>query len=382
LKPAWNVHDLRDMARRRLPRAIFDFVDCGSEDGVLIARNVAALQELRLNPRTLRDVSARDQSIELFGKRLPMPLLSAPAGIADLLSFKGELALARAAAAAGIPYCLATSATTPMEEISKAAGSGLWMQMYLWERRDLSWQVVERAATAGAEALILTVDLPVWPNREHNQRNGMANPIRPNLKLARDFALHPRWSLGVLGRYLLTGGLPQFANYPAEVGGKVTGVVSRQTNSASVSWADVAELKRRWPGHLLIKGLLHPEDARIAAEHGVDAVIVSNHGGRTFDAAPPAIAALPGVVDAVAGRCDVLFDSGVRRGTDVLKALALGAKAVLIGRPALYGLAAGGEAGAARAFEILNTEIDLAMAFMGVTALAELDRSAVLPAQG
>ncbi|HMO68550.1 MAG TPA: alpha-hydroxy acid oxidase, partial [Novosphingobium sp.] len=319
---------------------------------------------------------ARDQSITLFGRRQPTPLVIAPTGIADLVCHKGETAIARAAASAGIPFTLVTSSTTSIEEIGPlSAPTGFWMQMYMWERRDLSWQVAERAAAAGAEVLVLTVDTPILPLREFNKRNGMANPIRPNPTLALDFALHPRWSLAVLGRYLLGGGLPQFANYPREIGTKITGVVSRQANSASVTWADVAELRRRWPGKLVIKGVLSREDALLAREHGVDGVAVSNHGGRNFDSAPAAIDILPEVVDAVGRDLTVLFDGGVRRGADVAKALAIGAQAVLLGRATLFGAAAGGEAGAARALDILRNEIDVAMAMLGVTGLDQLDRS-------
>ncbi len=379
MNPAHNIWDLRDQAKRRLPRAIWEFIERGSENEFLLRHNVAAIERIRMNPRSLRDVSARDQSVDLFGRKLSSPLIIAPTGIADLVAHRGERALAAAAAAAGIPFSLATSSTTSIEEISSVAKSGFWMQIYLWERRDLSWQIVERAGHAGAEALILTVDTPILPNREFNKRNGMANPIRPNVKLAMDFIAHPRWSLGVMGRYLLAGGFPQFANYPREIGGSVTGPVKRQTNSASICWDDVKELRKRWPKTLLIKGILDAEDARMAVAHGADGIIVSNHGGRNFDPSPAAIEVLPEIVDAIGDKTTVLFDSGIRRGTDVLKALAIGAKAVLIGRATLYGAAAGGEAGAARALSILETEISMAMAMLGITSLAQLDRSYLRP---
>jgi (S)-mandelate dehydrogenase len=372
-----NIHDLRDAAKRRLPRAIFEFVERGSEDDYLIRHNRAALDRIRLIPRAPRDVSVRDQSVTLFGRKLSSPLIIAPTGIADLVAYRGEIALARAAAAAGIPFSLATSSTTSMEDIGQHATAGFWMQMYLWERRDLSWQVIERAMAAGAEALIVTVDTPVLPNREFNKRNGMANPIRPNVKLAVDFALHPRWMLGVLVRYWLTGGMPRFVNYPREIEGSVSGPIKRQTNASSVGWADIAEVRKRWPGKLLVKGLLNPQDAAMAVEQGADGVIVSNHGGRNFDASPAAIDVLPEIVDAVGGKTSVLFDSGIRRGTDVMRALAIGAKAVLIGRPTLFGAAVGGEVGAAKALSILSSEIDFAMAMLGIRSLSELDRSYV-----
>jgi L-lactate dehydrogenase (cytochrome)/(S)-mandelate dehydrogenase len=207
----------------------------------------------------------------------------------------------------------------------------------------------------------------------------MSNPIRPNATLVSDFLKRPSWFASVICRYYLEGGLPQFANYPPEVGGKLTGTVSRVSNSASVNWTDVDELRRRWPGKLVIKGVLSAEDARIALDHGVDGIAVSNHGGRNFDSSPPAIDVLAGIVDAVGDRTTVLFDSGVRRGADVLKALAIGAKAVLIGRATLYGCAAGGQAGARHAIDLLANEIDVAMAMLGVTRLDDLNRSYLMP---
>ena len=376
MKPAWNIEDLRAQAKRRLPRAIFDFVERGSENEYLAAHNKDALDRIRMVPRTLRDVTGRDSSVELLGRRLPVPLVVGPTGTADLLCHGGESCIAGAAAEAGIPFTLATSSTTSMDRIAEIAGAtGFWMQMYLWERRDLSWQVVDRAAGLGAEALILTVDTPVWPNREFNKRNGMANPIRANPTLALDFVRHPSWLLRVMGRYFLThGGMPKFANYPSEIGGSVTGPVNRMTNSASVSWDDVKDLRRRWPNRLILKGILHKDDAVRAADHGVDAVIVSNHGARNFDASPASIEVLPEIVDAVAHRMTVIFDGGVRRGSHVLKAVAIGAQAVLVGRATLYGAAAAGRQGAARALEILREEIGTSMAMLGVNSMAELDR--------
>jgi L-lactate dehydrogenase (cytochrome)/(S)-mandelate dehydrogenase len=372
LEPAYNIWDLREQAKRRLPKAVWEFIERGTEDDILIAHNNEMLRRIKFDPRTLRDVTTRDLSIELFGKQRASPLIVAPTGVADLACFRGESCIAAAAAAAGVPFSLATSSTTSMDTIAEItrSGAGFWQQMYLWERRDLSWQVVDRAARLGAEALIVTVDTPIWPNREFNKRNGMANPIRANRLLAQSFLRKPGWMARVLGRYLLNGGLPKFANYPAEVanGGRVT-------NSPSVSWQDVAELKKRFPGKLLLKGMLNRADIIAAADNGVDGVIVSNHGGRTFDASPASIEVLAEIIDAVGDRMTVIFDSGVRRGSDVLKAMAIGAHAVMIGRATLYGAAAGERAGAARAIAILEEEIGTAMAMVGVTSLGELDRS-------
>lgn len=372
---AHNIAQLRALARARLPRAIWEFIERGTEDDLLIERNVAALQAINLVPRTLRDVSQRSSEIELFGRKQPLPLVIAPTGVSDLLWYRGERAIAGAAAQAGIPFTQTTSSTTSFADIATVATSGHWMQMYLWERRDLSWKVVEAAATHGADVLVLTVDTPMWPLREFNKRAGMSNPVRPNATLVSDFLKAPRWFASVLGRYMLEGGLPQFANYPPEIGGKLTGTVSRVSNSASVCWDDVAELRRRWRGTLVLKGVLSAEDARIAGDHGVDGIIVSNHGGRNFDSSPAAVDVLAEIVDAVGEQIAVLFDSGVRRGADVVKALAIGAKAVLIGRATLYGCAAAGQAGSAHALALLANEIDVAMAMVGVTRLDQLDRS-------
>lgn len=376
---AHNIAQVRELARRRLPRAIWEFIERGTEDDLLINRNVAALQNVQLLPRTLRDVSARSTGIELFGRQQPLPLVIAPTGVSDLLWHRGERAIASAAASAGIPFTQTTSSTTSFADIAECATAGHWMQMYLWERRDLSWRVVENAAANGAEVLVLTVDTPMWPLREFNKRAGMGNPVRINRTLVSDFLKRPSWFTSVIARYYMQGGLPQFANYPPEVGGKLTGTVSRVANSASVCWQDVDELRKRWSGKLVIKGVLSAEDARIALDHGVDGIAVSNHGGRNFDSSPPAIDVLASVVDAVGDRATVLFDSGVRRGADVVKALAIGAKAVLIGRATLYGCAAGGQAGARHAIDLLANEIDVAMAMVGVNRLDELDRSYLMP---
>lgn len=376
---AHNIGQVRDLARRRLPRAIWEFIERGTEDDLLVNRNVAALQAVQLLPRTLRDVSQRSAGIELFGRRQPLPLVIAPTGVSDLLWYRGERAIASAAAAAGIPFTQTTSSTTSFAEIAKCATAGHWMQMYLWERRDLSWRVVEQAGENGADVIVLTVDTPMWPLREFNKRAGMSNPVRPNATLVSDFLKRPSWFASVIARYYLEGGLPQFANYPPEVGGKLTGTVSRVANSSSVNWTDVDDLRKRWPGKLVIKGVLSAEDAKIALDHGIDGIAVSNHGGRNFDSSPPAIDVLAGIVDAVGDRTTVLFDSGVRRGADVVKAMAVGAKAVLIGRATLYGCAAGGQAGAKHAIDLLAGEIDVAMAMVGVTRLEELDRGYLMP---
>ncbi|MCX7864971.1 MAG: alpha-hydroxy-acid oxidizing protein [Novosphingobium sp.] len=371
---AHNIWDLRAIAKARLPRAIFEFVERGTEDDLLIRQNREALERIKFSPRTLRDVSRRDPSITLFGKRQALPIVVAPTGIADLMWYRGERAVAAAASDAGIPFTQTTSSTTSFAEIARVTPSGRWLQLYLWERRELSWAMIERAREQGFEVLVLTVDTPLLPLREFNRHNGMSNPIRANPRLALDFALHPRWSLGVLARYMLTGGVPQFANYPDEHRTSIR-KVSRIENAQSLNWADVDALRARWQGPLVLKGILNRKDAMLAREHGVDGVCVSNHGGRNFDSSPASIDVLAEIVDDVGRDVTVLWDGGVRRGADVLKALAIGAKAALIGRATLFGAAAAGEAGARHALALLANEIDMAMAMLGVTSIAELDRS-------
>ena len=373
-KRAHNIWDLRAIAKEKLPRAIYEFVERGTEDDLLIRQNREALERIKFNPRTLRDVTGRDPSITLFGKSQALPIVVAPTGIADLMCYRGERAVAAAASGAGIPFTQTTSSTTSFADIAQVTQSGRWLQLYLWEQRDLSWAMIERAAEQGFEVLVVTVDTPKLPLREFNKRNGMTNPIRANPTLAMDFMAHPRWSLSVLLRYILTGGVPQFANYPAEHRTSIR-TVSRIENAQSLSWADVDELRKRWAGPLVIKGVLNREDAKLAREHGVDGVCVSNHGGRNFDSSPASIDVLAEIVDDVGSDITVLWDGGVRRGADVLKALAIGAKAALIGRATLFGAAAAGETGARHALALLANEIDMAMAMLGITSIGELDRS-------
>jgi isopentenyl diphosphate isomerase/L-lactate dehydrogenase-like FMN-dependent dehydrogenase len=368
---AFNISDLRALARKRLPRGLFEFVDRGTEDEVALANNRAALDRIRLWPRVLLDVSRRQSGTTLFGRELPVPIIIAPTGMADLMWFHGELALARAAARAGIPFTLATSSTTPFEEVATALNAPFWFQMYMWDDREQSHAVMNRARAAGADTLLLTVDTAVFANREFNQRNGFTNPLL-NRRFAWDIARHPQWSLGVMGRYLLEGGMPRYVNYPEGLRNDITRAPARLAASASVTWDDVARLRERWPGRLLLKGVLAPADAVLAVEHGVDGVVVSNHGGRNLDAAVAPIDVLAEIVGAVAGRIAVLYDSGIRRGTDIAKALALGADAVLIGRATLFGLAAAGEQGAQRAIAILRDELNRTLALVGARSISEL----------
>lgn len=374
LRTAYNIADLCGIARGRVPNGLFEFVDRGTEDEVSLRNNRAVFERIRLKPRTLVGVSDRNQEITLFGNRHKMPVVIAPTGIAGLLWHEGEIALARAAADAGIPFTLATGSMTAMEKVAEQAGGELWFQLYMWPDKSLSHQLVERARAAGFKALVVTVDGVVSGNREYNLRNGFTIPFTFTRKNVTDVLLHPRWLLNVLAKYVFTTGMPRYENYPSEIKYKVTArpMGRSQMRNDSLNWDDLRELRKMWPHQLLVKGILHPQDAVLAADCGADGVVVSNHGGRNLDGAVSPIEVLPEVVDAVGKRVAVLVDSGFRRGSDVVKALALGAHAVMIGRATLYGIAAGGEPGARRALAIFREEIDRVMALLGCRSVADV----------
>ena len=374
---AYNIADLRDIAQKKLPKGLFEFVDRGTEDEVSLRNNRAVFEKIRLKPRMLVNIAKRTQAIELFGNTHKMPMVIAPTGVAGLLWHEGEIALARAANDAGIPFTLATGSMTPMEKVAKEAGGELWFQLYLWPDRSLSHQLVERARLAGFKALIVTVDGIVAGNREFNLRNGFTVPFSFTRKNVTDVLMHPGWITGVLAKYMLTTGMPRYENYPSEIKYKVTAAPMgrSQMKNETLNWDDLRDLRKIWPHKLLVKGLLHADDAELAVQCGADGVIVSNHGGRNLDGAISPMEALPEVVSAVGKRVTVLIDSGFRRGSDVIKALALGANAVQIGRPGLYGIAAAGQYGAERALTIFREEISRVMALLGCNSVAELSRA-------
>jgi (S)-mandelate dehydrogenase len=372
---AYNIADLRALALKRVPKGLFEFVDRGTEDEVSLRHNRTVFERIRFRPRTLVDVSGRSQEVTLFGERQKMPVIIAPTGTAGLMWYRGEIQLARAAAAAGIPFTLATGSTTAMEKVAEEAGGiPLWFQLYMWPDRKLSHQLVERARAAGFKALVVTVDGVVPGNREYNLRNGFTIPFSFTRRNVTDVLAHPRWLVGVLARYLATSGMPRYENYPTEIKNRVTAQPMGRSmmRNDSLTWDDLRVLRKMWPGILIVKGILHPQDALRAVECGADGVVVSNHGGRNLDGVISPIEALPEVVDAVGQRTTVLVDSGFRRGSDVVKALAMGAQAVQIGRATLYGVAAGGEAGAQRALTIFRNEIDRVMALIGARSVSDL----------
>lgn len=366
-----------------LPRFIFEFIDRGTEDEVAVAHNRAAFERIKIRGRSLVDISGRDLSTTLFGRKMAMPAAVAPMSPLGLAWYHGELAMARAAAEAGVPYTLPTMAMTPMEDILRGVGHGeriagetgarLWFQLYTWNDRDASDTLVKRARDAGFEALFVTVDTAVSPNREYNHKNGFVMPFRFTPKVMADMLCHPVWLAQVMGRYLTTTGLPRMENYPERHRATKPPTNPGLKSTESLSWDDLRRLRDIWPGKLLIKGIMRGDDADQAMQHGLDGVVVSNHGGRNLDSAVAPIEVLPEVVTAVAGRGAVLVDSGIRRGSDILKALALGADAVLLGRPMAYGMAAAGQAGAARALALLREEFSIAMAYGGCRSVAEID---------
>ncbi len=373
-KTSYSIEDFREIARKRLPKGLFEFIDRGNDDEVAMVENIKALQSIKLVSRVLNNATLRNQSIELFGKKQQMPIAIGPTGSAGLTWFEGEIELAKAAVAKGIPFTLATSSMTPMERVVKKAGGSLWFQLYMWPQRELSHQLVRRAERAGFDALIFTVDTPVAPGREYNLRNGFTIPFKFTSRNIVDVALHPHWLFNVIGKYLIDSGLPRYANFPDELQSRITALPmgrSMATNE-SLHWEDVQQLRDLWPRKLIIKGIQHPEDAKLALKYGADAIIVSNHGGRVLDSAPATIDILPEIVHAVKGKMNILIDGGFRRGSDVIKALALGADAILLGRPILYGTASGGQAGAEAVIELYRREIDRVLGLIGCHDVADL----------
>lgn len=369
-----NVEDARCAARRRLPRGLFEYVDRGAEDELSIVGNRRDLDAVKLAPSVLVDVSQRTQEAEVLGRKQPTPLVIAPTAVAGLVWRDGEIALAKAAAAAGIPFCVSTQSITSIERIAAESGAELWFQLYVWKNRERTLALLDRAWAAGARTLVLTVDTAVGPNREYNLRNGFGIPLKPSLRAGIDLALHPRWTFDVLLRSVLASGVPTYAHYPDEFRtqlGRVS-LSDEMSLATDVTWEDVALLRRRWQGKLVLKGVLRVDDARKAAEYGADAIVVSNHGARNLDCAPGPVEVLPAIVDAVGDRLAILADSGVRRGADIARFLALGASGVLIGRATLYGVAIAGEAGASRVLNLLRNELSITMGMLGARTLADL----------
>jgi (S)-mandelate dehydrogenase len=371
LTKAISIEDLRELARRRLPRAIFDFFDGGAEDESTLRDNRAAFSRVRLLPKVLVNVAAVDTRIDLFGAPSALPLAIAPTGGISAGRAGAELSLARAAKACGVPFTLATPAAVTIERVAEEVGGRLWFQLYAVRQREFREKLVSRAKDCGYEALLVTVDLPVSGKRERDPRNGFRTPYNPNWRNSRDVLLKPAWLLEIL-RY----GLPGMANFEGyrfstPKGTDIATAVGQEMDPA-LDWEAIKRLRELWPGRLLLKGVERPDDAERAAVIGCDGVVVSNHGGRQLDGAAATLDALPEVARAVGKRMTVLLDGGVRRGVDIVKARALGAHGVLTGRATLFGAMAGGEAGAQRALEILASELERAMRLCGVRSMAEI----------
>ncbi|HEX6147027.1 MAG TPA: alpha-hydroxy acid oxidase [Acidimicrobiia bacterium] len=374
LRKGVSVADLRSIARRRLPRGVFDYIDGGAEDELTLSSNSEAFRRLTFRPRVLRDVGEIDMSSTLLGKAMPFPLVLAPTGFTRIADPAGELAVARAAARAGIPYSLSTLGTRSIEEVAEVSSGRLWFQVYVWKDRDLVAEMVQRAAASGYEALCLTVDTAVLGKRERDVRRGFTLPPKLGLSTVFDGIAHPGWTWQFIRSEPIL-----FANVAGRsVGDGAESVslaeyVSRQFDPG-LSWRDVAWLRSLWKGPIVLKGIQTVDDAIIAADEGIEAIALSNHGGRQLDSAPAPVDLLPAVADAVRDRVEIICDGGVRRGSDIVKALALGATACMSGRAYLYGLGAAGEAGVDQVLELLSSEMRRTMALIGCSSVAELDR--------
>ncbi len=380
---AYSIDDLRRMAKARLPRALFDFYDGGAEDETTLRANRQAFEQCRLRPRVLVDVAQVDTTTSLLGAPAALPLAIAPTGAPGFGWPGADVAIARAAAAVGVPYSLSSSGTTSIEAIAREAPGRLWFQAYVLRDRAYFEQMLQRAHDCNYEALMITVDLPVGGKRERDFRNHFSIPFRFTPKNVLDFALHPRWAARV-ARYGMPqmetlSGLAQSANSSARPSASAIASSVGRNYDASFDWARLQQVRDQWRRLLIVKGVAHPDDAARLVALGADAVVVSNHGGRQLDGGAATLDLLPAVVAAVNGRIPVLVDGGVRRGADVLKALALGAQAVLVGRATLYGAVAAGGPGAQRALAILRDEIERAMRLCGITHVAKIDRSLLAP---
>jgi L-lactate dehydrogenase (cytochrome)/(S)-mandelate dehydrogenase len=380
LKRVYSVAEMRRLAQRILPRPVFDFADGGAEDEWTLRRNESAFDDIQLLPRPLRGAAERDLSVELFGKRLSLPVLIGPTGLSGLLWPDAERSSARAAAKFGTAFCLSHGSVCTIEELAATNSAPRWMQVFVYRDRGLTREFTERAKACGYDALVLTIDNQMTGNRERDVRNGFTIPPRLGVSEIAAMAMKIGWALR-MRRHLRK---ITFANYvkPGEAA-EMTKLSVRlaQMLDPSLSWRDVDAIRKYWSGPLILKGIMNPEEAREALSHGVDGLIVSNHGGRQFDGAASGIEALPAVVSAVGGHIPVLVDGGVRRGSDVLKALALGASACLIARPQLWGLAVAGEAGVTRVLEIFRNEIDRNMALCGASRIADVDAGLVYRSQ-
>jgi L-lactate dehydrogenase (cytochrome) len=380
LARAASVADLRAIARRRLPRGVFDYIDGGAEDERTMAANMSAFAGVTFRPRVLRDVGGVDPATTLLGRPLPLPLVLAPTGFTRIADPDGELAVARAAARAGLPYTLSTLGTRSIEEVAAASAGPKWFQVYVWRDRGLVKEMIGRAATAGYEALVITVDTAVLGRRERDVRRGFSLPPKVGLGTLLDGAVHPGWTW----RFMRSDPI-RFANVGETMGvgdGSTAVTLSEYVNTQfdpGLSWRDIEWMRSVWDGPLVIKGIQTVDDAKLAADAGIEAIALSNHGGRQLDSAPATLDLVAPVADAVGDRLEIICDGGVRRGSDIVKAVALGARACMAGRAYLYGLGAAGERGVDHVLGLLDADVRRTMALVGASTIGELGRELVDP---
>ena len=373
-----NIEDLRVLAQKRVPRMFYDYADSGSWTESTYKANESDFQKIKLRQRVAVNMEGRSTATQMIGQQVAMPVAIAPTGLTGMQHADGEILAARAARKFGVPFTLSTMSICSIEDVAQHAGEGFWFQLYVMKDRAFIERLIDRAKAANCAALVLTLDLQILGQRHKDLKNGLSAPPKLTIPNILNIATKPRWALGMLGTHRR-----QFGN----IVGHVSGVENMSSLSAwtaqqfdpALNWGDVAWIKERWGGKLILKGIQDVEDARMAVQSGADALIVSNHGGRQLDGAQSSIEALPAIVAEVGSQIEVHMDGGVRSGQDVLKAMALGAKGTYIGRSFLYGLGAMGEEGVSKALEIIHKELDLSMAFCGRTQMAQVDRSILLP---
>jgi L-lactate dehydrogenase (cytochrome) len=373
-----NIEDLRVLAQRRVPRMFYDYADSGSWTESTYRANETDFAKIKLRQRVAVNMESRSTATTMVGQKVAMPVAIAPTGLTGMQHADGEILAARAAEKFGVPFTLSTMSICSIEDVAAATTAPFWFQLYVMRDRDFIERLIDRAKAARCSALMLTLDLQILGQRHKDLKNGLSAPPKPTLANLINLATKPRWCLGMLGTKRRSFG---------NIVGHAKGVGDLSSLSAwtaeqfdpGLSWADVEWIKRRWGGKLILKGIMDIEDARLAADSGADALIVSNHGGRQLDGAPSSIEALPAIADAVGSKIEVWMDGGIRSGQDVLKARALGARGTLIGRAFLYGLGAMGETGVTKALEIIHKELDLTMAFCGHTQIDTVDRGILLP---
>ncbi|MFA6265484.1 MAG: alpha-hydroxy acid oxidase [Pseudolabrys sp.] len=376
-----NVEDLRQLAKRKVPKAIFEYIDHGSYDQLSLAANRNDLNAIRFRQRVLIDATTRDLETTMLGEKVAMPVAIAPTGLTGLMHGDGEMLAARAAEAAGIRFTLSTMSICSIEDVRGATKGPFWFQLYVFKDRGFSEEVIERAKTAGCTALFVTVDLPMRGQRHCDLKNGLTVPPRLTARNALNIMTKPAWLASVLmGKRKSFGNVDHYLRNKGNIW--AAGRWGGDNFDTSLSWKDIAWIRKRWPGKLVIKGILDAEDAKRAADEGAEAIVVSNHGGRQLDGTPGTITVLPHVAEAVGDRLEVFLDGGIRGGQDVLKALALGAKGCMIGRAYLYGLAAMGEAGVAKALSLIREELRVSMSLTGVKNIGEISRDILYDSYG